>query len=84
MRMPVAGLAGAIVVIVALSLLFGVSVASRMAPEPIQPHVTGPADSCRSNADCWCASFDGAEFLPGVFVPSTCESKGVCSLCIYE
>jgi hypothetical protein len=77
-------LAGAIVVIAMLVLLFAVRVASRYAPPPMERHATGPKDACRSNSDCWCAGFDGAEFIPGQFSQSTCQQNGTCALCLYE
>lgn len=83
MRTSVAALLGAVTVIVILSLLFAVHVASRNAP-PHAARATGPHDACRTNADCACASFDGAEFIPGQFTPSTCEKNGYCATCLYE
>lgn len=83
MRKSIGGLLGAILTIVMLSLFFVVSVASRNAPRP-PAKATGPEDACSSNADCWCNSFNGAEFIPGQLVPGTCETNGRCALCIYE
>jgi hypothetical protein len=84
MRKSVGGMLGAIVLIAGLSLVFAVNVASRYAPPAKEPRATGPKDACSSDADCWCASFDGAEFIPGVFVKSACEEGGTCALCLYE
>ncbi len=84
MKTPVAGVLGAVVVIIGLSLVFAVNVASRHAPPKVEPRATGPKDTCQSDRDCWCAAFDGAEFIPGVFVKSTCEDKGTCAPCLYE
>jgi hypothetical protein len=84
MRKMVSGLAGAIVLVLMLSLLFTANVAGRYAPKQMPERATGPQDSCRRDADCWCAEFDGAEFIAGKFVQSTCNENGTCALCLYE
>ncbi|HRH93371.1 MAG TPA: hypothetical protein PKV72_02455 [Candidatus Peribacteria bacterium] len=79
----VAGLAGAVVVILALSLFFAASVASHMAPKP-PLEATGPSTACTRDSDCRCNAFDGAEFIEGQFTQGVCGSNKMCMLCVYE
>ncbi len=52
---------------------------------------TDPDKICKTDDDCWCASFTGAEFIPGK-TPSRCCDKedwackeaGRCARCFYE
>lgn len=69
--------------IIALSLLFAVSVASHMAPNP-PLEATGPSTACVTNDDCRCNAFDGAEFVEGQFTQGICGSNRMCMLCVYE
>ncbi len=43
---------------------------------------TGPETVCRSNADCWCRQFTGAQFLEGK-ANSLCRNN-CCVRCLYD
>ncbi len=58
--------------------------------EPVEPldfgdnFDTGPDTPCVSDSDCWCRSFDGANFYEEK-VPSYCNlTVNRCRICYYE
>jgi hypothetical protein len=67
------------------SLVYQKVVKIRFAGYDVQPiDETGPESICKSNADCWCRSFNGAKFYPGK-VQSACNTKTYrCVVCRYE
>lgn len=45
---------------------------------------TGPGTYCKSDNDCWCIEFTGAEFIEGSKVGGKCDpQKNRCEQCIY-
>jgi hypothetical protein len=64
---------------------------AKPAPVKISIEETGPETVCETDEDCWCASFTGAEFVPGK-TPSrccdiedpACPEAGRCAKCYYE
>ncbi len=81
-----------IATLAAIALLL--SLAACAQPRPVENMTdTGPQTACASDADCWCASFTGAEFIVGERTPSTCCAQadlgrcriaGHCAACAYR
>lgn len=64
------------------ALLFLIACSSS-SPPPTKPAdtpkaQTGPEDSCKSNADCYCLNFNGAQFLAGRSSSRCCVTREIC------
>ena len=50
-----------------------------------QPEETNESTFCNTHDNCWCRSFNGAEFIPGEKVPHRCNLEAKkCLPCYYE
>ena len=74
-----------IIFFIAFLALNGCEMQNSTVPTPVkigEQLETGPRESCKVNADCWCRNFTGAEFIPGK-VESVCKNNQ-CVACLYD
>ena len=80
-----------LILILLLIIVFGTFLYIHYSPDEQQiPFTSQPAEtsedtSCKSDEECWCRSFTGAEFITGEKVPHRCNLEtNRCLPCYYE